>query len=111
MRRARAFIVFSAAYAVLYLAAMYYNLALFTYYPVARQFYPLVPATPQARGPAMFWYGWIATATLGALALSVLSLVVPERWATRLWPGWSWVAPTAVFLTLIVLLRGWFIRV
>jgi hypothetical protein len=86
MRRARAFIIFSAAYAVLYLGAMYYNLALFTYYPAAKQFYPLVPATPQARGPAMFWYGWIATAALGALTLSVLSLAVPERWATHCGP-------------------------
>jgi hypothetical protein len=111
MRRARAFIIFSAAYAVLYLGAMYYNLALFTYYPAAKQFYPLVPATPQARGPAMFWYGWIATAALGALTLSVLSLAVPARWEMRVWPGWSWLAPTAVFLTLIVILRGWFIRV
>jgi hypothetical protein len=111
MRRARAFIIFSAAYAVLYLGAMYYNLALFTYYPAAKQFYPLVPATPQARGPAMFWYGWIATAALGALALSVLSLAVPARWEMRVWPGWSWLAPIAVFLTLIVILRAWFIRV
>jgi hypothetical protein len=43
--------------------------------------------------------------------LSVLSLAVPARWAMRLWPGWSWLAPIAVFLTLIVILRGWFIRV
>jgi hypothetical protein len=111
MRSARACIVFSAGYAVLYLAAMYYNLALFTYYPAAKQFSPLVPATPQARGPAMFWYGWIATAAVGALALSGLSLLVPGRSAMRLWPGWSWVAPTAVFVALIIILRGWFIRV
>jgi hypothetical protein len=49
-------IVFSTAYAVLYLAAMYFDLALVTYYPAAKRFYPLVPATPQARGLAMFWY-------------------------------------------------------
>jgi hypothetical protein len=111
MKGARACIIFSAAYAVLYLAAMYYNLALFTYYPAAKQFYLLVPATPQARGPAMFWYGWIASAALGALALSLLSLLAPARWATRVWPGWSWVAPTAVLVMFIVILRGWFIRI
>jgi hypothetical protein len=111
MKGARACIVFSVAYAVLYLAAMYYNLALFTYYPAAKQFNLLVPATPRAPGPAMFWYGWIGTAASGALALSLLSLLVPARGATRPWPGWSWVAPTAVFVILIVILRGWFIRV
>jgi hypothetical protein len=111
MKSARACIVFATAYAVLYLAAMYYNLALFTYYPAAKQFALLVPATPQAPGPAMFWYGWIASAALGALALSLLSLLAPARWATRLWPGWSWVVPTVVFVMLIVILRGWFIRV
>ena len=111
MKAARACIVFAAAYAVFYLAAMYYNLALFTYYPAAKQFYPLVSATPRAPGPAMFWYGWIASSALGALALALLSLLVPARVASRLWPGWSWVAPTAVFVALIVILRGWFIRI
>ena len=61
-------------------------------------------------GPAMYWYGWLATAFLGALAVSAVALAVPERWAARAWPALSWIVPTAAILVVAFLLRGYFIR-
>ena len=99
--------VFSASFAVIYLISMYYNLALITYHPAINQVEFLV--APPKTGPAMYWYGWLLTSALGGAAVAALALVVPDRWAARIQPGWSWVIPLAVLLGFVYLLRGWFI--
>ena len=53
----------------------------------------------------MYWYGWTATAALGALVLGLLALLLPERWLQRLWPGSLWLVPAlamsaCVYLTI-----------
>ena len=53
----RAFPVFSAMFAVLYLLAATFNYALFTYHPLLHELDLL--AQPAKAGPAMYWYGWI----------------------------------------------------
>jgi hypothetical protein len=104
--------VFSIVFAVLYVLSMDNNWALFTYFARAREFHPLVatPPTPRA-GPAMYWYGWLATAAIGAAIATAVAAVVPPRWTAWLWPGFTWAVPLAVILVLLFLLRGWFIRV
>ena len=66
--------VFSVAFVVIYAFAVDFNLALFTYHPQLNEFAFLVerPKT----GPAMYWYGWIATSALGAMIVSALALLV-----------------------------------
>jgi hypothetical protein len=117
MSVARVFPVFSIAFAVLYVLAMDNNWALFTYLARAREFHALVytPPTPRA-GPAMYWYGWLATSALGAAAVSAVAYALPPYWAKRTWLAapWShlsWGVPLAVMLVFVFLLRGWFIRV
>ena len=34
---------------------------------------------------AMYWYGWTATAALGALVFGLLAALLPERWTRRFW--------------------------
>jgi hypothetical protein len=101
-------IVFAAAYAILYVVAIEYNLALFTYHPALEQFVFLVEKPKE--GPAMYWYGWIATSTLGALAIAALVSFVPAGWNRRVWSGWSWAIPAATMLFVAYMLRGYFMR-
>ena len=101
-------IVFAVAYAVAYVIAMEKNYALFTYHPALEEFGFLVERPKE--GPAMYWYGWMATAGIVALMAGLIACFVPERVTKRLWPGWSWAVPLAVMFVLGYLLRGYFIR-
>ena len=101
-------IAFAAAYAVLYVISIEYNLALFTYHPATEEFYFLVkPASDQ---PAMFWYGWLATSALGALGIAALVASLPEQFANRISSGWSWIVPLAVMFVFVYILRGYFTK-
>ena len=104
----RAFPVFGIAFAVIYIASVYYNLALITYHPQLVQWGPLVEAPRQ--GPAMYWYGWLLTATLGAGAIAALSLVLPARPFDRVWSILVWVAPLVLIAFITYILRGYFLR-
>jgi len=91
--------IFSILFGVFYLAAFYYDLALFRYYPEAGQFHFL---RNDNLGVVILWYGWIATS---ALASAAIAFAVPRKMADRLWPGWAWIIPTAVVVGMIELLR------
>ncbi|MBV8538704.1 MAG: hypothetical protein JO128_24110 [Alphaproteobacteria bacterium] len=111
MSLARVFPVFSVAFAVLYVLSMDNNWALFTYLARAGEFHPLVyaPPTPRA-GPAMYWWGWLATSGIGAAIVAGIAAALPAGWAGRHWTSLSWLVPLAMLLVLVFLLRGWFIR-
>jgi len=74
----RVFPVFSTVFAVLYLMAATYNYALFTYHPLLHELNLL--AQPAKAGPAMYWYGWITTAAIGALVVAAVATFVTDRW-------------------------------
>ena len=100
--------VFSVAAAMMYVLALYYNLALFTYHPAIHEWQWL--AAPPKAGPAMYWYGWLATSVLGAAAVAALASLVPTQWQTRAWSGLTWLIPLAGMLFIAFILRGYFIR-
>jgi hypothetical protein len=100
---------FAAAFSVLYVLAVEYNWALFTYAPATGEFAPL--RTPAAAGgPTLYWYGWMATAAIGAGVVAALASLLPESMAKRVWSGLSWAVPVAVLLAFAYLLRGYFQR-
>ena len=109
-RRSSGFIaiVFAVVYTIAYVIAVWKNYAVFTYHPV--------PGTvvwgveKPIDGPAMYWYGWITTAAIVASIACLLAYVVPERLSSRVWSGWSWVAPTGVLVFFGYLLSGYFLR-
>lgn len=101
-------IVFAVVYAVVYVIAVWKNFALFTYHPVTGALAPGVEKPHD--GPAMYWYGWMATAALAALAACALAWLVPARAAQRVSSGWAWTVPIGVLLFFIYLLRGYFLR-
>src|SRR5262249_4568803 len=39
--------------------------------------------TPERRGPAMYWYGWMLPSLIGAVALGWIASAVPEPWVQR----------------------------
>ena len=108
MTISRAFPVFSIAFAVIYIASVQYNLALFTYHPELTQWGPLVQAPKQ--GPAMYWYGWLATSVIGAAALAGLSLAVPAKALERACAVLVWLVPIVMIGVISYILRGYFLR-
>ena len=95
--------IFSIVFGVIYVAAFYFDLALFRYYPAAREFHW---TRTDGSGVVILWYGWIATA---ALASTAIAFAVPRKMAERLWPGWAWIVPTAVVVVTLVYERRWFV--
>jgi hypothetical protein len=101
-------ITFAVAYAVAYVIAVEKNYALFTYHPALQEFGFLVQAPRD--GPAMYWYGWLATSGIVASVASLIACAIPEGMTKRLWSGWSWAIPVAAMVVFGYLLRGFFLR-
>ena len=103
------------AFAIFYVVALKLDLALFTVYP---SFGVVLLGTHHARdvvdpsmaflAPAMYWYGWTATAALGALLFGLIAALLPERWTRRFWPGWLWVVPALAMFACVYLTLPWF---
>jgi hypothetical protein len=108
MSVARALPVFSIAFAAIYIASVYYNLALLTYHPQLGQWALLVEAPKE--GPAMYWYGWLLTSALGASAIAALSLALPARPVARASALLVWLVPVAMIALIAYILRGYFLR-
>jgi hypothetical protein len=71
-------IVFAIAAPVIYVASELANLPLFTYHPgMGRIDFGWAP--PRANeGPAMYWYGWIATMLIGSALLGAAMARFPN---------------------------------
>ena len=106
MNPSRVLPAFSAAFIILYVVAMNYNLALFTYHPALKRF-ELLAAQPKG-GPAMYWYGWAATAALGALMAGLVAASLPGRSARHFWSGWVWLIPALSMIACVYLTLPWF---
>ncbi|MFY9881364.1 MAG: hypothetical protein WAK39_18515 [Pseudolabrys sp.] len=106
---------YGTAFAVLYVVALKLDLALFTVYPSLGV---VLPGTHHARDtvdpamgflvPAMYWYGWTATAAIGALIFGFGGAFMSERWTQWAWLGWLWVVPTAAMIACVYLTLPWF---
>ena len=107
---------YGTAFAILYVVALKLDLALFTVYPSLGI---ILLGTHHARdtvdpamgllAPAMYWYGWTATAALGALVVGLVAVSVPERWTRRFRFGWMlWVIPVLAMIGCVYLTLPWF---
>ena len=106
---------FGIAFAAFYVVAVKFDLALFTVYPSIRV---VLLGTHHSRDsvgpsmgsflPAMYWYGWTATAALGALISGVGAALLPGRWSRLFWSGWLWVIPVAAMIGCVYLTLPWF---
>jgi len=98
-------IVFGIATAVLYVISDMARLPLFTYHPgTGRIDLGWAPAR-RDEGPAMYWYGWIATAVLGAAILGILAAMLPKRVTRKIPLSLAWIVPVLLTPVLIYSLR------
>ena len=101
-------LVFGVAYALAYVTAVWKNVALFTYHPIAGTV-GFGVEKPQD-GPAMYWFGWMATAAIVAFGACAIAALIPSRYASRPPTAWGWAVPVAVLVFFTYLLRGYFLR-
>ena len=106
---------YGTAFAVLYVIALKLDLALFTVFPslgiVLLGTHHTRDVADPAMGflaPAMYWYGWTATAAVGALLVGLVAAMMPERWARGRWAGWWWVSSVAAMIGCVYLTLPWF---
>jgi hypothetical protein len=106
---------YGTAFAVLYVIALKLDFALFTVYPslgiVLLGTHHSRDTVDPAMGflaPAMYWYGWTATAALGALLVGLVSASVPKQWSHQLSLGWLWVTPVLAMIACVYLTLPWF---
>ena len=106
---------FGTTFGVCYVVALAKDFALFTVFPslgivLAGTHHSRDVADP-AMGflaPAMYWYGWAATAALGALIVALVAASFAERLARYVWQGWVWVIPVLSMIACIYLTLPWF---
>ena len=106
---------YGSAFALFYVVALKFDLALFTVYPsigvvLAGSHHSRDTVGPSMGSflPAMYWYGWIGSAALGALIFGLGAAFVPERWTRPFWSGWSWAIPAAAMIGCVYLTLPWF---
>lgn len=90
---------------VIYVICQMQNWPLFTYHPANNQIDWFYAPAVRNQGPAMHWYGWIASAAIGAAVLSVLATLLPERIVNRIPLSLVWIVPLAAIPVLIYSLR------
>lgn len=101
-------IVFAVAFAILYLLAVENNWALFTYHPALEEWGWGVEKPKD--GPAMYWYGWLASAAIAASLVAGLAAALPRALTARIAPLWAWLIPCLVMVNFAYLLRKFFLR-
>jgi len=101
-------IVFGIVFAVVYVIAVEKNFALFTYHPAIGAFGAGVQEGKD--GPAMYWYGWLATSGIIAVVAGALASFLPASVTRALKPGWTWVVGAIVMAVFVWLLRNFFLR-
>jgi hypothetical protein len=104
--------LFSVVFILTYAVCVYFNLALFTYFPAGLQPFVLFAAKPgpPPAGIPMYWYGWLATTTLVALVVTTVGALANGPRSRGVWPSLVWASPIAALLVVLYGLRMWFIR-
>jgi hypothetical protein len=101
-------VVFAVVFPLVYVIAVDKNWAMFTYHPLS---YELGLGAQEPRdGPAMYWFGWLATATIAAGFTALLASLLPRALTRIFCPALAWAVPLAVLIAFSVLLRDYFLR-
>jgi hypothetical protein len=108
-------LVYSTAFALIYVIGRIKGLALFTVYPSLgivlpgmRRSRDVVDPVLDFLAPELFWYGWTATAVVGAFVIGSVTVPFPDRWFRWFWTGWVWVAPVLAMMACVYLTIPWF---
>ena len=100
--------VFAGSFSIMYWLSDILAFPLCSYYPATGRLVWGFSRTTETDGPAMYWYGWIASAGLGAWLVSVIFSFLPETLTRRLSPALAWLVPALVIVPLIYSLKLYF---
>ena len=85
---------FAIIFAIIYAPTMDYNWTAATYHPI-QGIWQFGRAAPLGGGsPAMYWYGFVITAAVGAAAVTALASLIPDNLMDRIpWRSLTWLVP------------------
>ena len=105
---------FGAAFALFYAIARARGVALFTVYPSQGI---VLLGTHRSRdfadpvldflAPEMYWYGWTASAAVGALVIGLVAALLPDR-LNSFWAWCVWIIPPMAMIACVYLTIPWF---
>ena len=98
-------LVFGISFAILYVVCDMASITMFTYHPGTDRIDPGFAPPRRDEGPAMYWYGWIATSALGASILGVLAALLPDKIRGKIPLALAWVVPIVLLPVLIYSLK------
>ena len=108
MRQTSFSLIFAATFATAYFLSVLWNLTLLTYHPAIPEIGWGLQTSKD--GPAMYWYGWIVSATLLSLASAILLTMLPRSITEKWSPDIAWITPSITILSFGWLLRSFFFR-
>jgi len=94
-------LVFGISFAILYTICDMAALPLFTYHPGTDRIDAGFARARPDEGPAMYWYGWIASSTLGASILGGLAALLPASIRGKIPLALAWIVPVVLLPVLI----------
>jgi len=94
-------LVFGICFAILYVVCDMAAWPLFTYHPGTDRIDLGYAAARRDEGPAMYWYGWLASSALGAATLGGLTALLPEKIRGKIPLALAWVVPVMLLPVLI----------
>jgi hypothetical protein len=100
-------VVFTGVFCIVYAAVYAPRIPTLLYYPKLGEFHFRTPDASQGLTPVMMWYGWVATAIVGAL---IVALLIPHGWMKPAWLTLSWVAPMLLLAYVVFHEWHWFTR-
>ena len=101
-------IVFATVAPLVYVIAVENNYALITYHPMTYTFG--FGVQQPGEGPAMYWFGWMATAALAGGGAGIVAGLLPAALTRFLRPALAWLVPLGVLIAFVILLRDYFLR-
>jgi len=93
-------IVFSLTAPVVYVLSELLSLPLFTYHPATNRFDLGWAPGRSGEGPAMYWYGWVATMLIACTVLGWLGTLLPEGVTKKLPLALIWILPIVALVPL-----------
>jgi len=96
---------FGLVFALAYAAALIFKLPLFRYYPLLKEF-SLSDIGGGNTGPAMTWYGWMATALIAAI---IGGFVIPRSLNEKIPGAVYWLIPIIIFASGFYTEKTWFL--
>jgi hypothetical protein len=86
-------IVFAIAAPAIYVASELAGFPLFTYHPGTGRIDFGFAAARSNEGPAMYWYGWLATTLIGATLAGLVAALLPRNVTVRIPLFLIWLLP------------------